>query len=367
MERKLKIGIIGTGNIAGHHVKYYKGFDDVEVTAGADIVPGKARQFFERMGLPNAHSYENVEEMLRNEQLDGVSVCTYHRAHAPCSIAALEAGVHVLCEKPMSFTLQEAVDMVKASRKSGKFLTIGYQPRYDYLRQRVDEIISSGQLGKIYYIESGGGRRRGIPSKDRDSYINSEKAGYGVIGDNGCYSVDECLHAVKYPRPLTVSAAASSHFGKRKQHCHYPDIFDVEDFATALVRLEGDITFVVKTAWAMHSDTMGNTMWLGTEGGIKIISGFSHANLPSSVMYFTDVNGQHTDSFILPNVNQLAHEKIGPADIWTAKMRNFCDAVRKGGPAPIPGEEVLYNQAILDGMYRSAKLNREVEIVIPDL
>ncbi|HBQ64016.1 MAG TPA: oxidoreductase, partial [Clostridiales bacterium] len=125
MDRKLRIGIIGTGNIGGLHANYYKIFGDVELVAGADIVPGKAKDFFQKLGLPNAAAFESAEEMLRNVELDGVSVCTWHRVHAECSIAALEAGVHVMCEKPMSFTLQEAVDMVKASRRSGKILTIG--------------------------------------------------------------------------------------------------------------------------------------------------------------------------------------------------------------------------------------------------
>jgi predicted dehydrogenase len=98
-------------------------------------------------------------------QMDGASVCTYNTTHAECSIALMEAGAHVLCEKPMSFTLQEAVEMVRASHKTGKFLSIGFQPRFDFMRQRVDSIIQSGALGKVYYVQSGGGRRRGIPAE----------------------------------------------------------------------------------------------------------------------------------------------------------------------------------------------------------
>lgn len=364
MEKKLRIGIVGTGGIAGAHMKAYRQFKDVEIVGGADIVPGKAREFFDRWDLPDALAFESVEDLLRETELDGVSICTYNTTHAECAIAALEAGVHVLCEKPMSFTLQEAADMVKASRRSGKILTIGFQPRYDYMRQRVDSIIDSGALGDIYYIQSGGGRRRGIPA---GSFVDAAKAGYGCLGDIGCYSIDECLHAVHYPKPLTVSAIATDYFGKNPKYWPDPDNFDVDDFSVALVRMEGDMTFVFKQAWAMHADSLGDTMWLGTEGGIKISHDPLAKDRPSRVMYFTDVNGMQTDSYVLPSHPFNAYSAPKYSDIFDCKVRDFCDAILSGGPAPIPGEEIIYNQAICEGIYRSAKLKREVEIEIPSL
>ncbi|MDI9498786.1 MAG: Gfo/Idh/MocA family oxidoreductase [Bacillota bacterium] len=365
MERKLRIGIIGTGGIAGAHMHGYAQFEDVEVVAGADIVPGKARDFLDRHELTEAEAFESAAEMLANVELDGVSVCTYNTTHAECAIAALEAGVHVLCEKPMSFTLQEGVDMVRASRKSGKMLTIGFQPRYDYMRQKVDDIIGSGALGKVYYIQSGGGRRRGIPA---GTFVDASKAGYGCLGDIGCYSIDECLHAVGYPKPLTVSAMATNHFGTNPKYWPDPENFQVDDFSVAFVRLEGDITFVFKQSWAMHADSLGDTLWLGTEGGIKILnSPTKRADLPSRVMYFTDVNGMHTDSFVLPSYPFNAYARPQFDNIFDQKMRAFCDAILEGGPAPVPGEEILMNQAICDGIYRSAMLGREVVIDIPEI
>lgn len=362
MGKKLRIGIIGTGGIANAHMKAYKQFDDVEIVGGADIVPGKAKEFFEKWELPDAKAFDSAEELIKNVEMDGVSVCTYNTTHADCTIAALEAGLHVQCEKPMSFTLQEAVDMVKASRKANKILTIGFQPRYSYMRKKVDDIIASGALGKIYYIQSGGGRRRGIPA---GTFVDGKKAGYGCLGDIGCYSIDECLHAVKYPRPLTVSAIATDYFGKNPKYWEQADSFDVDDFSVALVRLENDINYVFKQAWAMHSDSLGDTLWLGTEGGIKIVNSFDYTNKPSRVMLFTDVNGQQVDSFVLPSHPFNAYEGPQEKDPFTAKVRDFCDAIIHERPAPIPGEEIIYNQAILEGIYRSAKLKKEVEIEIP--
>ena len=364
MSKKLRIGIIGTGGIAGPHMAAYKQFDNVEVVGGADIVPGKAKAFFEKWDVPDAQAFESAEELIKNVEMDGVSVCTYNTTHAECTIAALEAGLHVQCEKPMSFTLQEAVDMVKASKKAGKILTIGFQPRYSYIRKKVDHMIESGAIGKVYYIQSGGGRRRGIPG---GTFVDAEKAGFGCLGDIGCYSIDECLHAVKYPRPLTVSAVATDYFGKSPKYWSGADTFNVDDFSVAFVRLEGDITFVFKQSWAMHADSLGDTLWLGTEGGIKIVNGFNYLNKPSQVMYFTDVNGLQIDSQMLPSMPFDPYASPSNEDVFTAKVRDFCDAIIEGRSAPIPGEEIIYNQAILDGIYRSARLKKEVEIEIPEL
>jgi predicted dehydrogenase len=243
-------------------------------------------------------------------------------------------------------------------------LTIGFQPRYDDMRCKVDGIIGSGALGKVYYIQSGGGRRRGIPGS---TFVDGSKAGFGCLGDIGCYSIDECLHAVGYPKPLTVSAVATDYFGKNPKYWPGADTFDVDDFSVAFVRLEGDVTFVFKQSWAMHADSLGDTLWLGTEGAIKIINGFDYANKPSRVMYFTDVNGLQVDSYVLPSHPFDAYSGPGHKDIFAAKVRAYCDAIKCGDPSPVPGEEILMNQAICDGIYRSARLKKEVEIIIPKI
>ena len=362
MSEKIKIGIVGTGGIAHAHMDQYMKFNDVEIVGGCDIVPGKAREFLDSYGLTNAPAFNSVGEFVKNVKMDGASVCTYNTTHAVCAIEVLEAGIHVLCEKPMSFTIQEAADMVIASKKANKFLTIGFQPRWDYMRRKVDKIIESGVIGKVYYVQSGGGRRRGIPGS---TFVVKEHAGYGCLGDIGCYSIDECLHAIKYPKPLTVSAIATNYFGKNPKYWADAANFDVDDFSVALVRMEGDVTFVFKQSWAMHADTLGDNLWLGTDGAIKVLQGRDELNRPSRVMYFTDVNGNHIDSYVLPDMPFLPYDDERPMDMWYGKMRSFVDAVKTNGPAPVPGEEILYNQAICDGIYRSSNLGQEVEIVIP--
>lgn len=363
MSEKVRIGFIGTGGIAHAHMNPYMSFKDVEVVGACDIVPGKARAFLDRYGLTSAPAFEHYSDLLKNVQMDGISVCTYNTAHAECAIAALEAGVHVLCEKPMSFTLQEAADMIIASKKANKFLTIGFQPRFDFWRIKVDDMIQSGAIGKVYYIQSGGGRRRGIPG---GTFVVKEHAGFGCLGDIGCYSIDECLHAVKYPKPLTVSAIATDYFGKNPKYWHDAANFEVDDFSVALVRMEGDVNFVFKQSWAMHADTLGDNLWLGTEGAIKVKQTFDGPRPASRVMYYTDVNGNQIDSMVLPSHPFNAYQNAPHYDdIWIGKMRTFVNAVKTNGPAPVPAEEIIYNQAILDGIYRSSKTGKEVEIIMP--
>lgn len=362
--KKVKIGFIGTGGIAHAHMKAYKQFDDVEIVGAADIVPGKARAFLDKWELPDAKAFESADELIKNCEMDGVTVCTYNKTHAEVTVKALEAGLNVQCEKPLSFTLDEGVSMVRAAKKAGKILTIGFQPRYDYMRQRVDHMIQSGALGKVYYIQSGGGRRRGIPGS---TFVDADKAGFGCLGDIGCYSIDECLHAVGYPKPLTVSAVATDYFGKNPKYWKDAEHFNVDDFSVAFVRMEGGVTFVFKQSWAMHADSLGDTLWLGTEGAIKIINGMDPLNKPSRVMYYTDVAGQQIDSVVEPSYSFDAYEGPGGRDIFKMKVRDYIDAIKEGRPAPIPGEEILYNQAICDGIYRSAHLGKEVDIVIPEI
>jgi predicted dehydrogenase len=294
--------------------------------------------------------------------LDGVSICTPNVAHHRTSVDALNAGKHVLVEKPMAVTLEQAIDMVKAQKKSGKILTIGFQPRYDPNMKTVQEIVQSGQLGKVYYVETGGGRRRGMPG---GTFIRKDLAGAGAMADIGCYSIDMAMNALGYPKPLTVSAFTANYLGTNPRIHPEADKFEVEDFGVAMVRLEGGIILNFKISWAMHMDTLGATMFLGSEGGLKVTpygtgpwSGVWDGRV-GSITLFHDLMGHLTESPI-PVHSHNVH-------LFNEKVRDFVAAIREGRPAPIPGDQILYNQAIIDGVLRSAELKREVEIEIPNL
>lgn len=363
--KKLKVGIIGTGWIAEAHVESYKNMPDVEIVAGADLIPGKAEAFFKRLGIENVQVFESHKEMLNSVELDAVSVCTYNATHAECAIDALNKGVHVMLEKPMCVTTEEAVEIMKAEKKSGKVISIGFQPRFDPNMKKIKQIVESGELGDIYYIQTGGGRRRGIPTPFGTSFIEKDKATLGALGDIGCYSLDMVLNAIGYPKPLTVTGYKSGFFGKRPEnypaHPEYASIFGVDDFAAAFVRLEGGIVLDFRIAWAMNIDTPGDTIILGTKGGLRIPSTECwNGSVGGALKIYHEVAGSQVETEI-PIIKDN-----GPS-LFDRKIRSFLDAIKNGGTAPVPTSQILYNQAIIDGISKSSEIGREIEIVIPEI
>lgn len=362
--KKIKVGIIGTGWIAEAHVANYLKCPDVEIVAAADLVPGKAEKFCKENGIEGVRLYPDHKSMIDAEELDAVSVCTYNRTHAECSIYALEHGVNVLLEKPMCVTLEEAVAICKAEKKSGKILSIGFQPRFDENMKMLKKVVESGELGDVYYIQTGGGRRRGIPTPYGTSFIEDKTAGIGALADIGCYSLDMVLNAVGYPKPLTVTGYTSDFFGKDpayfEAHPEYADVFSVDDFAAAFIRLEGGIVLDFRIAWAMNLDTPGDTIILGKKAGLRVPSTECwNGSIGGPLKIYRTVAGNEVEMEI--------PERANDADNFYKKIRGFVDAVKFDLPAPVPSSQILYNQAIIDGIARSAKLGREVEINIPEI
>ena len=362
--KKVRVGIVGTGWIAEGHIEAYMRMEDVEIVAAADLVPGKAKAFCERYGLPNVRCYESDEEMLAAEdQLDAVSICTYNCQHAPCTIRALECGIHVMLEKPFTVTLDEAVEVMRAEKKSGKILTIGYQPRMSANYQMIKKIIDSGELGRVYYMQAGGGRRRGIPTPYGTTFIEKETGGVGAMGDIGTYSLDMLLNAVGYPKPLTVTGYTSAFFGTDPayypDHPEYAEKFGVEDFAAGFIRLENGIVLDFRISWAMHMDSCGDSLILGTKGGLRIPSmPCYNGDLPQPMKIYKTVAGKEV-SFEVP--------KESAPDLFYKKLRSFVDAVKNGGEATVPTSQILYNQAIIDGIIKSNELGHEIQVEIPEI
>ena len=369
--KKLRIAFIGCGWIAGSHIKSLLKQPDVEIVAGADLVPGKAKAFFEKYGVEGVKTdYKSHKDLIDDKslRLDAVTICTYNRQHAEPAIYALNHGLNVLLEKPFTVTLDEAVAVMKAEKKSGKILSIGFQPRLDANMKMIKKIVDSGALGKIYYIQTGGGRRRGIPTPFGTTFITDETAGIGALGDIGCYSLDMVLNAIGYPTPLTVSGFKTDFFGKNPETYRYrqsdPEkiaaAFGVDDFAGAFIRLEGYIILDFRIAWAMNMDTPGDTIILGTKGGLRIPSTECwNGTVGGPMKIYHEVCGQQVETEI-PVITM----KKGLFDL---KIRTFLDACKNGTPAPVPTSQIIYNQAIIDGIARSAECGHEVEINVPEV
>lgn len=365
-DRKLRIGIIGTGGISGSHIQAYLKQPDVELVAGCDLIPGKAEAKFAEYEVKDAKFFTDYKEMIDTVEMDAVSVCTYNRTHAECTIYALEHGLNVLLEKPMTVTLDEAIEIRKAEKASGKIVSVGFQPRFDANMQMIKKIVESGELGRVYYVQTGGGRRHGIPVSWSETFIENDKAGLGALGDIGCYSIDLVMNALGNPKPLTVSGTATDYFGTTpeaysqvgKPECAKK--FSVDDFASAYIRLEGGIILDFRIAWYMHLDTPGDTIIMGTKGSLRIPSTDCwNGSFWNPMKLYHDVAGEPVETVIplLP----------ATTDLWDRKIRSFLNAIITGGKAPVPTDEIIYNQAILDGIQRSSECGHEVEINIPEI
>ena len=358
-DHKFKIAIIGTGWIAESHIQSYKNQPDVEIVAAADLIPGKAEKFMERYGVKGVRFYPSHKELIDNEpDLDGISICTYNTQHAAPAIYAMEHNIPVLLEKPFTVTLEEAEAVCAAEKASKAFISVGFQPRFDANMQMIKKIVDSGVLGKIYYIQTGGGRRRGIPGS---TFIEKSTGGIGALGDIGCYSLDMVLNAIGYPKPLTVSGYVSDFFGKNPKYNGADAArFSVDDFAAAFVRLEGDIILDFRIAWAMHVNTPGDTIIFGTEGALRIPSTDCwNGSVGGAMTLYHDIAGQRFDT-VIPILENKG------AGLFDKKIRSFLDAIKTNGPAPVPTSQILYNQAIIDGINKSAACGREVEIKFAD-
>jgi predicted dehydrogenase len=311
--------------------------------------------------------------MLEAEELDGVSVCTYNMTHAECTIDALEHGVAVLLEKPMTVTLDEAVAICRAEKKSGKIVSVGFQPRFDENMKMIKKIVESGELGHVYYIQTGGGRRRGIPAHDnRTSFIEAETAGIGALADIGCYSLDMCLNAIGYPKPLTVSGFKTDFFGKDPETYKYKETqpemiaskFGVDDFAGAFIRLEGGVYLDFRISWALNVDTPGDTLILGTKAGLRIPStNCWNGTTGGPMTIYRQVAGEEVQ-ITVPLIDNKPEENV---TLCQKKIGSFLSAIENGTPAPVPTSQIIINQAIIDAIVRSADAGEEVKVTIPEI
>ncbi len=355
--KKIKVGVIGVGGIAQQHLRPLTQITEgVEVVALVDVMPGRAKEQAEKWGVK--HAFTDYNEMLEMDEIDAVHVCTFNQAHAAPSIAAMKAGKHVMCEKPMSASLPESIEMVKTSKETGKLLMIAITSRFRPDILAAKKIAESGDIGEIYYAETVADRRRGIPG---GTFVKKETAGLGAVADIGIYALDEALNIMGFPKPVSVSGYITDIIAKtHKAPIGYgwrdgwnSETFDVDEFATAWIGFENGSVLVFKTSWAMHMDTLGGTFFLGDKGGIRIKPEFK---------VFRDEWGHLVD--IEPTLPQLDH--WGRLFEW--EIQAFYDAIRAGEPSPNDPMTVLLSDVIIDGIVRSsAQGGEEVKVEVPNL
>lgn len=356
-KERIRVAIIGAGWAGKAHARFYKKVPFVDLVGWADMVPGKAAEAAAEAGVPASGVFEDYRQMLRELELDGVSVATYNMGHREPTIEALAAGKHVLLEKPMAATLEDAQAIMRAwNEHQDRILMVGFQPDFSAEHQAARKIVDSGVLGDIYYAEAVTHRRWGVPG---GNFVKKSTAGAGTLVDTGVYAIHTALWLMGDPKPVSVSAIVGNPLIKGykgvKQTFAGPwsaaDV-DVEEFAFAFVRFENDAALTVKSTWAAHADTIGRPFFLGTKAGLAL----------SPVELF--LNNQYGELNMTSAPQGLPSNRDDWENSWTAKMRNFAEAVRDDAPSPIDPRGVFLVNVIMDGILRSAASKREVDVSV---
>ena len=272
---RLKIGIIGCGNIAltKHLPNLAKYPDRCEIVAFCDIAQEKAEKAKEKYGTKDAQVFTDYNELIKLK-LDAVHICTPNRSHGEISIAAMEAGMNVMCEKPMAINSNEAKAMVDAAERTGKLLTIGYQNRFRVDTQTLRTMAQKGELGDIYMAKAHALRRRGIPTWG--VFTNKYEQGGGPLIDIGTHSLDITLWIMDNYKPVMVCGSAYNRLGttlrgeEQGTEDHWdPDTYEVEDSAFGFVKFENGATVFLESSWALNTtdERQAMTTVYGTKAG----------------------------------------------------------------------------------------------------
>ena len=349
--KTIKLGLIGAGGIAQAHCRAMADIDGVEIVAASDLVKENVERTANRWGI--SKTFTDYNKMLKMDELDGVVVCTPTAVHAPPTIAALKAGKHVLCEKPMEASLAAATEMVGTAHETGKILMVALKLRYSAQVIKAKEIIDAGTLGDIYYAETVADRRRGNPG---GSFVRKATAGFGAAADIGVYALDTALYLMGHPKPVAVSGITSNYLSLHNTWNPSLKKTEVEDFAAAWVLFDNGARLVFKTCWCMNMDSLGGTIFLGTKAGLRI--GVSEVRGPKEgVTIYRDEFGQPTDISVPTGRS---------GDFFRSEDAAFADAVREGKPSPIDPDGMLLTNVIIQGAIDSSEAGgREVEVTVP--
>ncbi|MBQ7688897.1 MAG: Gfo/Idh/MocA family oxidoreductase [Clostridia bacterium] len=350
MSNKFKVGIIGCGGISHSHLHGYRALSDrVEITACCDIDEEKAKEYAKRNGI--ARAYGSCEEMLANEKLDLCSVTTWNSAHVSCAVAALEAGCHVLCEKPLSLNADEALRMQSAARKAGKLLMPGFVRRHGNDAAAAIDLIEKGYLGEIYFAKATYLRRNGFPG---GWFGDKSRSGGGPLIDLGVHIIDLTRYIMGNPKPVSVYGATFDKLGARENirtdgwvsetKTDRP-IFDVEDLAVAMIRFDNGALLSVETSFNLNLKHGANDIELfGTKAGLTLSPFELHGEL----------NNRLAD-IALAGDNDFHFERD-----FDREMKNFVDAA-DGKASPLAtAEDGVQLMRILDAVYRSAETGETV-------
>ena len=357
MEKKIKIGIIGCGGIAnGKHMPSLSKLSDVEMVAFCDIDISKAEEAKAQYGTPDAKVYEDYKELLKDTEIEVVHVCTPNRSHAPISIDSLHAGKHVMCEKPMAKTAEDARRMVQAAKETGKKLTIGYQHRHKPEATYLKDVIDRGDLGDIYFAKAFAVRRRGTPNWG--VFLNEFEQGGGPLIDIGTHSLDVTLYIMNNYEPKMV--VGTKYKKVNNADCGNPwggwapEEHTMEDSAFGFIVMKNGATIILESSWALNTCEPiqeGSTVLCGSDAGAQIKNGviINKGEFNRLIEIKPDLSSG--------GVAFYDGVSSSPADV---EARRWIDAVKNDTDPVVLPEQACVVSEILEAIYKSAETGAPV-------
>ncbi len=346
-KRTLRVGLAGAGGIGvDQHLPGWAKVPFAEVAALADPSPDALARAAAL--VPGARHFEDWRDLVARDDLDVVDVCTPNALHAVVARAALRAGKHVLCEKPLATSAAEVAELADAARAAGRVLMAAQQLRFDRTAVGLKGLVDSGMLGEVYYARAQWLRRRLLPA--RPTFTERRLSGGGPAFYIGVHVLDLACWFMGWPEPVSVSAGLGTFLARR------PDVagewgewdrarFDVEDFAAGFVRFANGAVLTLETSWLAFQPERETVkvQCYGTRGGLV---------WPEGVLV-GETERSPWDLRLTDTSRNPAHHD----EIWA-----FAEAVRDGKPSPIPVEETLRGIRVLEAFYRSAEERREVAV-----
>lgn len=349
---KLKIGVIGAGSISEVHFQGYQQQSNVEIYAVCDLNEERAKAKAEKYGASKV--YTNYHDLLADPEIHSVSICTWNNTHAEISIAALEAGKHVLVEKPLCKTVEEALKVEEAVKKSGKLLQVGFVRRYGSNTRILKQFIDQGELGEIYYAKASCLRRLGNPG---GWFSDVERSGGGPLIDLGVHIIDICWYLMGKPKVKSVSGNAYNRLGNRSnvKNLSFYKAADydaskntVEDLANAIIRFENGASLMVDVSFTLHAKK--------DELYVKLYGERGGAELEPELA----IVAEKFDT-ILNVTPQLDHLSFNFTEAFASEIEHFIASTVGERTTLSPVEDGVEMMKILCGIYESSKTGKEIQ------
>lgn len=356
----IKIGIVGAGQIGKAHVEEYMDIPGAELVAICDINLEEARRVAVKYGIPGV--YADYREMLRQEELTAIDVCLHNNYHMPVTTAALEAGKHVYCEKPIAGSYTDGLRMVEAAKRCGRLLHIQLAHLYDKETKAAKQLIDAGKLGKLYHARSTGFRRRNRPYVDgygTAAFTRKETAGGGALYDMGVYHIARMLYLMGNPKVERITGRTYQEMPMDEER-RARSGFDVEEMAAGLVFLEGGITLDIIESWSLQLGGLEGSSIVGSEGGIRLPGAVSDRET-NSFSYHTTIADLDMDCTVNLERADWRQRMLSPyPDAYASSQHHWISALQGQVPLLPTADIALNTMLISEGLYLSHQLGREV-------